>query len=123
MARTRGRRAGVKRAAPKSEPPRTREIIARKPLAHEVVRVIAEKGLNQVAAGLIVREQQSQISLVSSGRLAGFSPERLIRMLTRLGRNVDVVIRPSGAPRPGRVHIIIQHAKRAAGPAKRTRRR
>ena len=112
MARTRGRKV-KKRAPRKTTASHTRDTIARKPLAHQVLRVIAEKGLSQVAAGAVVGEQQSQISLVSSGRLEGFSPERLIRMLTRLGRDVEISIRPSGRPRAGRVRILVGRAKRS----------
>ena len=117
MAKSRARKRPAKRAArkaaPKPQPSPSKETIPRKPLAREVLKVIAEKGLSQVAAGAVVGEQQSQISLVSSGRLAGFSPERLIRMLSRLGRDIDITIRPSGPPaRAGRVRIIAGRARK-----------
>jgi predicted XRE-type DNA-binding protein len=107
----RARKTRTPRPAQKTKRDGSHQTIARKPLAHEVLRVIAERGLTQVAAGTVVGEQQSQISLVGSGRLDGFSPERLIRMLTRLGRNVDIVIRPSSKARPGRVHIVVGRAR------------
>jgi predicted XRE-type DNA-binding protein len=117
MAKTRARKRSVKRAAKKPAPKNagtpSKETIPRKPLAREVLKVIGEKGLSQVAAGAVVGEQQSQISLVSSGRLAGFSPERLIRMLSRLGRDIEIIVRPSGPPaRAGRVRIITGRAKK-----------
>ena len=111
----RRRKTRATRPAYQTRPTGTRETIARKPLAHQILRVIAEKGLSHVAAGAVVGEQQSQISLVSSGRLAGFSPERLIRMLTRLGRDVEISIRPSGKPRAGKVRVVVGRAKRKSG--------
>jgi hypothetical protein len=42
-----------------------------------------------------MRDAPSQISLVVTGKLRGFSTERLLRMLARLGRDIDIVIRPS----------------------------
>ena len=115
MARPRRRKTRPTRATKNFKRPPTRETIARKPLAKQVIRVIAEKGISQAAAGAVVGEQQSQISLVSSGRLEGFSPERLIRMLTRLGRDVEIHIRPTGKPRAGRVRVVVGRAKRARG--------
>jgi predicted XRE-type DNA-binding protein len=112
MARPRARKARPGRAANKSPTSAAGHTIAKKPLAHEVVRVLAEKELSQVAAGLIVGEQQSQISLVCAGRLDGFSPERLIRMLTRLGREVDISIRPTRTGRAGKVRVAVGRARR-----------
>jgi predicted XRE-type DNA-binding protein len=106
MPKHRARKTRTARTAQKSKHDGSHQTIARKPLAHEVLRVIREREMTQVAAGVVVGEQQSQISLVASGRLDGFSPERLIRMLTRLGRNVDVVIRRTSTARPGRVRVV-----------------
>jgi predicted XRE-type DNA-binding protein len=106
-AKKRAGKGPAKHVSAKARGNPSKETIPRKPLAREVLKVIAEKELSQVAAGAVVGEQQSQISLVSSGRLAGFSPERLIRMLSRLGRDIDIIIRPSHRPsRAGRVRII-----------------
>jgi predicted XRE-type DNA-binding protein len=111
MPNARTRKPTRRSAGRNKQPDLSRQTIARKPLAREVLRVIAEKNLSQVAAGILVGEQQSQISLVSSGHLAGFSPERLIRMLTRLGREVDVVIRPKKGKAAGKVRIIVGRAR------------
>ena len=46
----------------------------------------------------------SQVSLVVTGKLRGFSTERLIRMLARLGRDIDIVIRPSSG-KTGKIRV------------------
>ena len=77
------------------------EVISKARLADEIKKVIAEKGLTQTAAAAVAREAQSQMSLVMSGHLQGFSANRLIRILLRLGRDVEIIIRRAGVPRRG----------------------
>jgi hypothetical protein len=40
-----------------------------------------------------------------SGKLRGFSVERMLRILARLGRDVDIVIRPAPDSRMGRIKV------------------
>ncbi len=83
------------------------EVIPRAQLAKIISRIISEKELSQTSASSIVGEAQSQISLLMSGRMAGFSTDRLVRMLMRLGRDVDVVVSNAGRRgRPGRVRVV-----------------
>ena len=53
----------------------------------------------------VLRDAPSQISLVVTGKLRGFSTERLLRMLARLGRDIDIVIRPSKG-KTGKVNVV-----------------
>lgn len=96
------------------------EVISKARLADEIKKVIAEKGLTQTAAAAVAREAQSQMSLVMSGHLQGFSANRLIRILLRLGRDVEIIIRRAGVPRRGgRVKITGTGAAPRAGGARR----
>ena len=63
--------------------------------------------MTQTEAAYIMRDAPSQISLVVTGKLRGFSTERLLRMLARLGRDIDIVIRPSKG-KSGKVTVIRQ---------------
>lgn len=93
------------------------EVLSKARLADEIKKVITEKGLTQTAAAAVAREAQSQMSLVMSGHLQGFSANRLIRILLRLGRDVEIIItRTSSARRGGRVKIV------GTGPAAAKRR-
>jgi len=77
------------------------EVISKARLADEIKKAITEKGMTQTAAATAAKEAQSQMSLVMSGHLQGFSANRLIRILLRLGRDVEIVIRRSGGSRAG----------------------
>ncbi len=75
-------------------------------LAAIIQRIITEKELSQTSAGAIVNEAPSQLSLLMSGRLAGFSTDRLVRMLIKLGRDVEVTVKKTRtAGRTGHVRV------------------
>jgi predicted XRE-type DNA-binding protein len=80
------------------------KVIDKKPLAAEIARIIDDRGLNQTEAAEVMRDAASQVSQVVNGRLDGFSPERLMRMLTLLGRDVDIRITRS-ARGQGKVRV------------------
>ncbi len=80
-----------KRSTSKARP-RSDEVLSKGRLADEIKKAIAEKGLTQTAAAVAAGEAQSQMSLVMSGHLQGFSANRLVRIMLRLGRNVDITI-------------------------------
>jgi len=83
------------------------EVIKKAPLAKEIARIIRDRGLTQTEASFIVRDAPSQLSLISTGKLTGFSAERLLRTLTRFGRDVEITIRPSRG-RSGKVRVSVQ---------------
>jgi predicted XRE-type DNA-binding protein len=68
---------------------------------------VAERGLSQAEAAVVVHDAASQLSLLLSGKLRGFSIDRLIRMLLHLGREVEIVVRPSRSPRQKRASVTI----------------
>lgn len=91
-------------------------------------------GLSRNDAADVVGDAASQMSLLMRDHLDGFSAERLIRMLTRLGADVDIIVRGGDKLTPrGKVRIIAalaavktakpKTAKRGRGrPAKKTTR-
>src|SRR5690242_1041107 len=79
-------------------------VIPKDVLAKEIARILDDKGLTQTEAAYVMRDAPSQISLVVTGKLRGFSTERLLRMLARLGRDIDIVIRPARG-RNGKVSV------------------
>ncbi|HEX3865694.1 MAG TPA: XRE family transcriptional regulator [Gemmatimonadaceae bacterium] len=80
-------------------------VIPKDVLAKEIARILEDQGLTQTEAAYVMRDAPSQISLVVTGKLRGFSTERLLRMLARLGRDVDIVIRPSKS-KAGKVSVV-----------------
>lgn len=90
-------------------PPRKRavseSVIPKGVLAKEIARILRDEQLTQTEAARMMLDAPSQVSLVVTGKLRGFSTERLIRMLQRLGRDIDIVIRPTGNGKPGKIKV------------------
>jgi predicted XRE-type DNA-binding protein len=82
-------------------------VIPKQVLAKEVDRILQQRQLTQTEAAYIMRDAPSQVSLVVTGKVRGFSAERLLRMLARLGRDIDVVIRPSKGGK-GKIRVVIR---------------
>ena len=80
-------------------------VIPKNVLAKEIATILDDQQLTQTEAAYIMRDAPSQISLVVTGKLRGFSTERLLRMLARLGRDIDIVIRPAKG-KSGKVNVI-----------------
>jgi predicted XRE-type DNA-binding protein len=80
-------------------------VIPKDVLAKEIARILDDKGLTQTEAAYVMRDAPSQISLVVTGKLRGFSTERLLRMLARLGRDIEITIKPSKG-KAGKVSVV-----------------
>jgi predicted XRE-type DNA-binding protein len=93
--------------AKKSRRPRAvpESVIPKEVLAQEIATILEDQQLTQTEAAYIMRDAPSQISLVVTGKLRGFSTERLLRMLARLGRDIDIVIRPAKG-KSGKVSVV-----------------
>jgi predicted XRE-type DNA-binding protein len=76
-----------------------------------IVDLLRGRGLTQTAAGHLLGLPQPKVSLLFRGQTAGFSTDRLIRFLNRLGQDVDIVIRHRAGRRAGRVRVIGLDAK------------
>jgi predicted XRE-type DNA-binding protein len=79
-------------------------VIPKAVFAKEIADILDAQQLTQTEAAYIMRDAPSQISLVVTGKLRGFAVDRLVRMLTRLGRDVDITIRPARG-RKGKVTV------------------
>lgn len=81
--------------------PEPEEELTKAQLASCIRQVIKRQRLTQVAAASRMGIDQPKVSAILNGRLANFSGDRLMRMLTALGQ--DVEIRIKARPR-GRAH-------------------
>ncbi len=70
-------------------------------LVTEMADIIRQRRLTQQQAAKILRLTQPRISRLTRGEFRGISERRLMRCLTRLGRDVQIVVKQ--APRH-RVH-------------------
>ncbi len=86
------------------ELPDADEWLAKAELARAIGRVIRDRGLTQSAAARMLGVVQSDISNLNRGRLAGYSLERLYRLLNALGQDVRIVVQPK--PRSRKVATV-----------------
>lgn len=77
----------------------------RRDMAKMIADELERKQMTQTEAAYVMRDAPSQISLVVTGKLRGFSTDRLVRMLNGLGRNVDIVVRNSNSKR-GKTQLV-----------------
>ena len=82
-----------------------RPLIPKDELAREIATIIRYHHLTQTEAARVVGDAPSQMSLLLSGKIEGFSTERLLRMLLRLGRDIELVFRPAQNARAAKFRI------------------
>lgn len=75
-------------------------------LAMAINGVLDRRGLSQDKAAELLGINQPKVSSLSKYRLEGFSVERLMRLLTSLNQDVEIIIRNKPRTRrPGRVFV------------------
>lgn len=67
-------------------------------LARDVKRIIDTRDLSQQEVSYMTGEAASQISLVYTGKLRGFSTDRLLRLRAMLGAEIHIEICASTRP-------------------------
>jgi predicted XRE-type DNA-binding protein len=75
--------------------PNPEEELAKADLAIRIAQLIAEQKLTQKKAAALLGIDQPKVSALLRGKLEGFSTDRLLRLLNRLGQDVEIVIRPT----------------------------
>ena len=75
------------------------EMLAKADLAIKIADILRHRKLTQTQAADVLGVDQPKISALIRGRLSGFSIERLLRFLLRLGTDVSITIKPHSRPR------------------------
>jgi predicted XRE-type DNA-binding protein len=75
-------------------------------LAQRINGLIAERELTQSKAAALFGVSQPHVSDLKNYKLTRFSSERLLRLLTLLDRDVEIVIRPKAKGR-GAGHLMV----------------
>ena len=87
--------------------PEADEELTKAQLASHIRQVIKQRRLTQVAAAGLMGIDQPKVSALLNGRLANFSSERLMRLLTALGQDVEITIRAKPRRRAhGRIRVV-----------------
>lgn len=80
------------------------EELTKAKLVWEIEQIIKNKKLTQVAAAKAMGINQPKVSALINRKLDGFSVERLIHFLNKLGQDIDIIVRPK--PRNRKQAII-----------------
>jgi predicted XRE-type DNA-binding protein len=83
------------------------EELTKAQLASRIRQIIKRKRLTQVAAATLMEIDQPKVSALLNGRLENFSNERLMRLLTALGQDVEITIKTKPRNRArGRIKVV-----------------
>ena len=87
--------------------PEAEEELTKAQLASHIRQVVKRQRLTQVEAAAVMGIDQPKVSALLNGRLANFSSERLMRLLTALGQDVDITVRAKPRNRThGRIRVL-----------------
>jgi len=76
-------------------------------LAYALNQVMEHRGLTQAAAATLLGLSQPKVSALRNYKLAGFSVERLMNLLTALDQDIEIVIRRKARSRKGgRITVV-----------------
>jgi predicted XRE-type DNA-binding protein len=83
------------------------EELTKAQLASHIRQTIKRRRLTQIAAATLLGVDQPKVSALLNGRLANFSSERLMRLLTALGKDVEITVKTKPRNRArGRIRVI-----------------
>ncbi len=84
------------------------ELLIKAELALQIHTLIKRRGLTQAAAARLLGLAQPDVSQLMRLRHTGFSTDRLLRLLLKLGRDVDIVLKPAPKRRQaqGKVRVV-----------------
>jgi predicted XRE-type DNA-binding protein len=102
--------------------PEPEEELTKAQLASHIRQILKRRRLTQAAAAELMGIDQPKVSALLNGRLANFSSERLMRLLTALGHDVESAVSPRARARShGRIRVV-EADVRAPGFAEEARR-
>jgi predicted XRE-type DNA-binding protein len=88
------------------------DMVVKAQLVTNIADIIRERGLTQEGAAKVLSLTQPKISKMLKGQFRGISERRLLRCLTKLGRDVEIVVKPAPRRRPGRLTLLFAQSSR-----------
>ena len=73
--------------------PEADDLLAKAELAGKIIAEIQRRRMTQTQAAAILGIDQPKISALKRGKLSAFSIERLMRLLLRLGRDIEISVK------------------------------
>lgn len=87
------------------------EELAKAQLTSHIRRIVKARRLTQKAAAEIMEIDQPKVSALMNGRLANFSSDRLMRLLTALGQDVEISVKSTKKDRAkGHIRVVADAA-------------
>jgi predicted XRE-type DNA-binding protein len=87
--------------------PEPEDELAKAQLARCIRQVIKRQRLTQMAAAARMGIDRPKVSAIVTGRLANFSSERLMRLLTALGQDIEITVEAKPRNRAhGHIRVI-----------------
>ena len=74
-------------------------------LVSNMIEIMREQKLTQSQAGALIGISQPEVSRILKGHFHEVSTERLLRMLTKMGCQVDIQVHPQGRPAFAPIHL------------------
>ena len=74
-------------------------------LVTRIDKIVRQRGLKQNEAARVLGLSQPDVSRLLRGSFREYSVERLLRLLTALGWDVEIVVREPGTQRRGRLSV------------------
>ncbi len=69
--------------------------LAKADLAHRIAELIRQRKYTQTRAAEVLGLTQPKVSDLVRGHLPGFTVDRLLKLLNRLGQDVEIAVRPT----------------------------
>jgi predicted XRE-type DNA-binding protein len=85
--------------------PDAEELDAKVRLGVAINNIVERDGLTQVAIAAILGINQPKVSALANYKLDGFSVERLMRFLLKLGHDVEIVVKAKPKSRAARIAV------------------
>ena len=89
------------------------EMLVKAKLASKIAEIILRQKLTQQQAAELLAMPQPNVSLMLRGQFRGISESKMLDCLARLGRDIDIVVKParrktktSAAGASGRVSVV-----------------
>jgi predicted XRE-type DNA-binding protein len=86
------------------------EMLVKAKLASKIGDIIKRRNLTQQQAAELLAMPQPKVSLLLRGQFRGISEAKMLECLARLGRDIDIVVKPArrgvAAGKVGRVNVV-----------------
>ena len=82
------------------------EMLVKAQLATKIGEIIRRRKLTQIQAAELLGIPQPKLSNMLRGQFRGISETKMIECLTRLGRNVEIVVKAARSKAAGHVSVV-----------------